>query len=89
MGEKEPPLEPGDGQVSPRSAPEIQTVNHTDSAVSFVASRDIQVMGPKDNPKHSFSPSYCDNRSAYSSAVRPVLDFQLFFCLCFFKYILI
>ncbi|KAK4753167.1 hypothetical protein SAY87_021965 [Trapa incisa] len=68
LSEKELPSERGDGQVSPPcSASEFQTVNHTDSAVSFIASRDIQLIGTKDNPKHALSPSYCDNRSTYTS----------------------
>ncbi|PKI68821.1 hypothetical protein CRG98_010878 [Punica granatum] len=68
LGEKEPSLEPEDGQVSPPcSAPELQIVNYTDSVVSVVASRDTQVRGTKENTKQSLSPSYCDNRSTYSS----------------------
>ncbi|KAK4744375.1 hypothetical protein SAY87_010687 [Trapa incisa] len=68
LSEKELPSELGDGQVSlPCSAPEFQTVNHTDSAVSIISSQDVQLIGPKDNPKHSLSQSYCDKRSTYTS----------------------
>lgn len=88
LGEKEPSLEPEDGQVSPPcSAPEFQTVNHTDSSVSFVSSHDIQAAGPKDNPKHSLSTSCCDNRSAYSSLVSLLLDFHLFLLYFFNRYV--
>ncbi|KAK4795650.1 hypothetical protein SAY86_027976 [Trapa natans] len=66
--DKEPSLEPEDGQVSPPcSAPEFQTVDQTDSAVSFEASRNIQAICPKEDPKRSLSLPCCDNRSAYSS----------------------
>ncbi|CAK9158354.1 unnamed protein product [Ilex paraguariensis] len=40
----------------------------SDSGVSFVASGEAQIDGGKDNAKFTHSPSYCDNRTAFSSA---------------------
>ncbi|KAL5852517.1 hypothetical protein ACOSQ3_007635 [Xanthoceras sorbifolium] len=60
-------LESEDGHVSTlNSAPNSQNVN-SDSGVSFGASGETQMDGGKDDSKVSLSPSYCDNKSAYSS----------------------
>ncbi|XP_061359655.1 squamosa promoter-binding-like protein 7 [Gastrolobium bilobum] len=48
------------------SAPDSQNINN-DGVVSFVASGETQVNSGKDVSNISNSPSYCDNKSAYSS----------------------
>ncbi|KAI4369589.1 hypothetical protein MLD38_018014 [Melastoma candidum] len=65
--EKDTLCEPDDGRIStPSCAPEGHTVP-TESVLSFEASRRLHVHTSKDNSKCSVSPSYTDNRSAYSS----------------------
>ncbi|XP_030540825.1 squamosa promoter-binding-like protein 7 [Rhodamnia argentea] len=67
FGEKEASLEPEDGGVpTPETAPECQIIP-TDSIASYVVSRETQMKSRKDNSKCALSPSYGDNRSAYSS----------------------
>lgn len=62
-------LEAEDGHVSGlNSAPNAQNVN-SDSGISFAASGEIRIDGGKDDSKTSPSPSYCDNKSSYSSMV--------------------
>lgn len=66
--DQEPFFESEDGHVSTlHSAPNSQNVN-SDSGVSFAASGEIQIDGGKDDSK-GHSPSYCENKSAYSSLV--------------------
>ncbi|KAJ1428826.1 SBP domain [Sesbania bispinosa] len=48
------------------STPDTQNIN-SDSVVSFAASGETQVNNGKDISNISKSPSYCDNKSAYSS----------------------
>ncbi|GLT42027.1 hypothetical protein SLA2020_160510 [Shorea laevis] len=61
------PIESEDGHVSAvHSDPILQNVNG-DSVVSFVASGNTEMDRGKDDSKLSLSPSYCDNKTAYSS----------------------
>ncbi|XP_015888326.2 squamosa promoter-binding-like protein 7 isoform X1 [Ziziphus jujuba] len=60
--EKESLLESEGGHVSTISAPDSKDT-HSDG----FASGEAQIDGQKYNPKHSLSPSYYDNKSAYSS----------------------
>ncbi|KAI3459319.1 hypothetical protein Pfo_015982 [Paulownia fortunei] len=56
-----------DGPVStPCSAIGSQNLQ-SDSVVSFVASGETHIEGDKHNRKHKYSPSYFDNKSAFSS----------------------
>ncbi|KAJ6323523.1 hypothetical protein OIU76_010932 [Salix suchowensis] len=67
MVEKEGLVESEDGHISAlNSDPLSQNVN-SDSGVSFTASGDTRMDCGKDNPKLPFSPSNCENKSAYSS----------------------
>ncbi|KAI9195106.1 hypothetical protein LWI28_011737 [Acer negundo] len=70
LTDQEALFESEDGHVSTlNSVPNSQNVN-SDSGVSFNASgetRETQTDGGKDDSKVSRSPSYCDNKSAYSS----------------------
>ncbi|XP_027353402.1 squamosa promoter-binding-like protein 7 isoform X3 [Abrus precatorius] len=50
----------------PSSAPDTQNIN-SDSVVSLTASGETRVNSGKDVSNTSNSPSYCDNKSAYSS----------------------
>lgn len=54
--------------VNGSSTPETQNING-DSVVSFVASAETQANIGKDVSDPSKSPSYCDNKSDYSSMV--------------------
>ncbi|KAJ7955020.1 Squamosa promoter-binding-like protein [Quillaja saponaria] len=66
-GEEGTSLELEDGQATTLcSAPDTQNING-DSGVSFVASGETPVSGGKDHSNFSHSPSYYDNKSAYSS----------------------
>ncbi|GKU85590.1 hypothetical protein SLEP1_g240 [Rubroshorea leprosula] len=61
------PIESEDGHVSAvHSDPTLQNVNG-DGVVSFVASGNTEMDRRKDDSKSSLSPSYCDNKTAYSS----------------------
>lgn len=52
--------------IGASSTPETRNIN-SDSAVSFAASAETQVIVGNDVPNLSKSPSYCDNRNDYSS----------------------
>ncbi|KAL2506723.1 Squamosa promoter-binding-like protein 7 [Abeliophyllum distichum] len=64
--ERETLLE-SEGHVSTiSSGPGSQTIQ-SDSFASFAASGETHVDGEKENPKQKNSPSYCENKSAFSS----------------------
>lgn len=65
-----------------RSAPDTQNIN-SDGVVSFVASGETQVNSGKDVSNISNSPSYCDNKSAYSSMVGCLLACYFLPNICF------
>lgn len=64
--EKESLLESEGGHVSTISAAPDTKDAHSDG----FASGETQIDRQKYNTKHSLSPSYCENKSAYSSMVR-------------------
>ena len=69
LNEKEASLDHEDEPLTIlSSAPDRQNITN-DSVVSFVASGETQVNSGKDVSNISNSPSYCDNKSAYSSMV--------------------
>ncbi|KAL2530713.1 Squamosa promoter-binding-like protein 7 [Forsythia ovata] len=66
IAERETLLE-SEGHVSTiSSGPGSQTIQ-SDSFASFAASGETHVDGEKENPKQKNSPSYCENKSAFSS----------------------
>lgn len=66
--------------IGASSTPETRNIN-SDSAVSFAASAETQVIVGNDVPNLSKSPSYCDNRNDYSSMVGHLACLLLFFLL--------
>lgn len=64
--EKESLQESEGGQISTLYTVPDSKDAHSDD----IASGETQIDGQKYNSKNSLSPSYCDNRSAYSSIVR-------------------
>lgn len=66
------------------SSPETQNIN-SDSVVSVVASAETQVNVGKDVSNISKSPSYCDNRSDYSSMVGCSTCLSIFFRMFIFR----
>lgn len=67
LAEAEALLDSEEGHVSTFcSAPDSQKING-DSVISFVHSGETQTNERKDNSKCAISPSYCDEKSAYSS----------------------
>ena len=69
MVEKEGLVESEDGHISALNSDPISQNVNSDSGVSFTASGDTRMDCGKDNPKLPFSPSNCENKSAYSSMV--------------------
>lgn len=66
--EKETLLE-SEGQLSTLcSAHDSQNIQNN-NIVTFATFGDTQVDAEKENPRYSHSPSYCDNKSAFSSVV--------------------
>ncbi|KAL1358398.1 hypothetical protein HN51_003674 [Arachis hypogaea] len=67
INEKEVSLDLEDEPVANlNSAPDMQNITN-DSVMTFLASGETQVNSGKDASNLSNSPSYCDNKSAYSS----------------------
>jgi hypothetical protein len=69
MAEKEGLVESEDGHISALNSDPISQNVNSDSGVSFTASGDTRMDCGKDDSKLPFSPSICDNKSAYSSVV--------------------
>ncbi|KAI5572600.1 hypothetical protein BDE02_10G023000 [Populus trichocarpa] len=67
MVEKEGLVESEDGHISALNSDPISQNVNSDSGVSFTASGDTRMDCGKDDSKLPFSPSICDNKSAYSS----------------------
>ncbi|XP_061975833.1 squamosa promoter-binding-like protein 7 [Populus nigra] len=67
MVEKEGLVESEDGHISTLNSDPISQNVNSDSGVSFTASGDTRMDCGKDDSKLPFSPSICDNKSAYSS----------------------
>lgn len=61
-----------DGQVSTLCSALGSQNLQSDSVVSFAASGEAHIKGDKQNPKFKHSPSYCDNKSSFSSVVCPM-----------------
>ncbi|GMH29282.1 hypothetical protein Nepgr_031125 [Nepenthes gracilis] len=56
-----------DGNVSNVCLAQDSLNIQSDSIVTFVASEEIHIDGEKDDSKNDLSPSYCNNKGAYSS----------------------
>lgn len=69
IAEREPLLESEEGRISRLCSNPGSENNQNDSGVSFVASGEAQIAGEKDESKYARSPSFCDDKSAYSSMV--------------------
>lgn len=67
IAEREPLLESEEGRISRLCSNPGSENNQNDSGVSFVASDEAQIAGEKDESKYARLPSFCDDKSAYSS----------------------